>query len=173
MSSKDLSSRRSFFFKAGAAVSVPLVAATADGFEGDSGDAATIEARLAELEDLSAIRELEQTFSRHINRRAWSDAAQLFAKPGSARFDEGIVGLVINDDGGNEIELAPDGRSATSRVRCTVEIETAINLDCTLVRMAREQGEGYVRSAGSRVLVNEYEKRGAVWKIRNSSWHPA
>ena len=171
MKEKATASRRRFLWTAGAAASAPLAAVATAGGAREAQDAGMLEARVAKLEDLNAIRLLHQTFAQLTNARAYRDAEALFVDPATAGIDESISSVATDGVGGaDEIELAADGRSATARVRCTVRTESPIGPDCTLVAMARAQGEGYVRSTATRVLVTDYVKLGDDWKIRRSTW---
>lgn len=173
MNAKSISTRRGFFWKAGAALSAPLAAATAVASGGDD-DAGALKARIAELEDIGAIRALNRDFARLVNARAGRQLAELFTDPTRSPIDESVAGLstdrVAEDD---TIRLAPDRRSATAAIYCVVELETAIAPGCTLVAMARAQGEGVVRRTERRVLEGRYVKQGGVWKIERADFRAA
>lgn len=167
MSTKSVSTRRLFLRKASAALSAPLAVAAA-GAAGAGGDEPA-QARLSELEDLQAIRELHQSYAKRIKERAYDQARALFADPARAELDESIVGLSADGFGERDsIELAANGRAAKLRVHCIVESETAIGPTCTLVEMARQQGEGVVRRTERRLLQGVYVKRRGVWKIERT-----
>lgn len=187
MSKGTVASRRSFFVGAGALASAPIAAAAAYGLDGDHRTGTEIERRLAELEDLNAIRALEQDFVHRLGARGQSGAGlqsgrgvdsstgNLCVDPAGAGASEEPISSVVPDvaAGSHGITVAPDGRSAVSTTPCSVELDTPLAPDCTLVEMARQQGEGYVRSSEHRVLVNEYVKVQGLWKRRRSSWLPA
>jgi hypothetical protein len=68
------------------------------------------------------------------------------------------------------IEIATDGTTATAHTRCAVQTEAVIGPNCTLVEMAREQGEGVLRRSEKRVLVSTYVKVSGTWKIDRLAW---
>jgi hypothetical protein len=68
------------------------------------------------------------------------------------------------------IEVSPDRTTATARTHCVVQTETAIGPNCTLVEMARGQGEGVLRRSETRVLVSNYVKVRDAWKIERLVW---
>ena len=70
------------------------------------------------------------------------------------------------------IEVAADRQTATARLHVTVHSETAIDPDCTLVEMAKLQGEGVVRSSEPAVLENTYVRRDGVWRIQRVTNRP-
>jgi hypothetical protein len=170
MKAKSISTRRRFFLQAGAAVSVPLAASVAHAAEGGVGDSA-VKARLAALEDVNAIRELQQAYARLVNSGARAEIPKLFADPSAAVVDDSVRGLSAYGFGEHDIiDVAADRRTATARIHCTVQTETAIGPSCTLVEMAREQGEGVLRRAEKLVLASTYVKVGGTWKIERLMW---
>lgn len=170
MSSRVVSTRRRFFTKTGAALTAPLAFATAGASENRNQENAALKARLAELEDANAIRELQLSYFRHVNIGAREAAAVLFADPARASFDDSIRGLSAE---ALDVDVAADGSTGASRIRCTVSLETPIEPRCPLVDMAREQGGGVVRWSERRVLETVYVKQGGVWKIERLAYRPA
>ena len=169
MKTKTVSTRRRFFLHAGAALSAPLAVSSAHALKTDDEDHEALKARLAELEDVNAIRELHQSYARLINAGAREQAAALFANPREAQLDESIRRLSADRFGEQDIiEIAADRETATARIHCTVEIATAIGPSCTLVEMAREQGEGFLKQSERRVLESSYVKQSGAWKIARS-----
>ena len=78
-----------------------------------------------------------------------------------------------DDFGANErITIAPDGRTATAALRCTVRMETAIGPDCPLVDMARQQGGGVVTRSEQGALEYEFTKRDGVWTLERAAFRP-
>ena len=154
------STRRSFL-KSGALLAAPLVPAAV--MAGDD-----LHARLAKLENEAAIRELHQNWLRGVNTGA-GDASALFANP-----DRAVRGIAADHAGERDaIEVASNGRSATGRFHCTVEIESAIPQDSTLARMAHAQGGGFVRWNERRVLHVEYVKAAGAWAIAKAEFAPS
>jgi hypothetical protein len=158
------SSRRRFFFKAGAALSAPLAAGTVVAGSADSPGSAT--AAVETLRDIEAIRKLQQNLAREINAGTAERAAAHFVRLMDATTLAGIRRLTPADFGETDlIEIEPDGLSARARFHCKVETETPIEAGGTLVEMARQQGEGFVRRCETRVLEADYSRRDGCWKI--------
>lgn len=57
-------------------------------------------------------------------------------------------------------------------IHCVVETETEIGPNCTLVEMARQQGEGVLRRSEARVLESGCVKRDGVWKLTRAVFRP-
>jgi hypothetical protein len=155
-----LSTRRSFIRTTGAALSVPLaaVAATvpASAVVGDD----PLMARLGMLEDVNAIRALNQAYARQVNAGADEASAAM-----------GIRRVAADGFGERDvIEVAPERQTATALMHCTVEIETVIGPSCPLVEMAREQGGGVVTRVETGVFENVYARRDGIWKIQRSAY---
>lgn len=174
MRTNALSTRRIFFGHAGAALSAPLAIAATTAAAGPGADAEGVSARLAALEDQNAIRALLQTYARLVNAGAHDAAARLFADPAAALVDPSVRRLLADHMSEHDaIDVAPGGDSATSRLHCTVETETVIGPSCTLVEMARLQGEGVVKKSERRVLESAYVKQHGHWKLARASYRPA
>jgi TAT (twin-arginine translocation) pathway signal sequence len=166
----DANSTRRSFLKGGAVLAAPLAVALPAAVMADEG----LKARLARLEDESAIRELHQTWLRRINTGVSDANAMLYANPEGAAFDQVVRGIAA-DHGGqpDAIELAADGNGAAGRFHCAVEIETRIEQNCTLARMAHAQGGGFVRRTERRVLKVEYVKASGAWVIAKVEFQTA
>jgi hypothetical protein len=109
-----------------------------------------------------------------VNAGAHADATRLFAEPAAAPIDASLRRLAADRFAAHDvIEVAPDGATATARLECTVETETAIAGAYTLVDMLREQGEATLRAVGPRVLESAYVKQGGAWKIARLTLHTA
>jgi hypothetical protein len=170
MTTTTRSTRRSFIQTAGAALSVPLTAAAAtvpvNAKVGDSSNA-----RLALLEDLNAIRALNQEYARHVNAGDQKAIATLFADASDAQLDPDVRGVAPDGFGEQDaIDVAGDRQTATTLLHCTVHMERTIGPDCPLVEMAREQGGGVVRRTERGVFENVYVRRDGIWKIARSSY---
>lgn len=164
MTRKNGATRRSFIAIAGAAISAPVAAAAATLPERIEPD--PMKMRLARLEDLNEIRGLNQAYFQHLAAGAHEEMTALFADPASATPDDDVRGVSPADFGEHDvIDVADDRETAIARVRVTVHTETALVPDCTLVEMARTQGEGVIRSSAFAVLEHRYIRRGDVWKI--------
>ena len=166
MSGESTSTRRSFL-KKGAVLAAPLAAV--------AGPAAVLaderlQARLARLEDEAAIRALHQSWVRRINSGGAGEAAPPFEGPENAR-DRSVRGIAADHAGQPDaIEVAADGRRATGRFACAVEIETAIAQDCTLARMAHAQGGGFIRHTERGVLEVRYAKGPGGWVMAKAEF---
>ncbi len=159
---KDTSATRRSFLKSGALLAAPLAAVAVPAAVMADDE---MKARLAKLEDEAAIRELHQTWLRQINTGA-GDATALFADPEGAAFNQAVRNIAADHAGKPDaIEIAADGKSAAGLFPCAVEIETTIEQDCTLARMAHAQGGGFVRRTERRLLKIEYVKASGAWAI--------
>jgi hypothetical protein len=160
MTTKASSTRRSFIRKTGAALSMPLAAAAAAVPVSAAPDDPAA-SRIAMLEDLEAIRVLNQAFARQVNA---GDA-------GSLGIDSSIRSISAQEFGTRDvIEILPDGLAAKSLLHCIVEIETAIGPSCPLVEMAREQGGGVVKRSETGVFENTCVKRDGIWTIERAAY---
>jgi len=161
------SARRGFLWKAGAALSAPLAAVAIRAQANVIDDHATVKARLARLEDLNAIGDLNSRYTRHVNAGEHDEAARLFTNPTRARLP-GLCRFRADALGGHgAIEIAGSGDSATSRLLCIAQTETPIEPVSPLVEMARVQGGGVAKREEPGVLEGEYVKRDGVWKIEH------
>jgi hypothetical protein len=173
MNSNTVSTRRRFLCGAGAALSAPLTAAAINISPANGGSPPSAEPRPGNLEEVNAIRKLQQDFARLVNRRAHKAVAGLFAVPSKAGVDAAITGLSADPVGEDDvIELAPDRQSATGLFHCTVQTETAIGPACTLVDMARAQGDGFVERSQPCVFEVAYVKQAGAWKILRAAHTP-
>jgi hypothetical protein len=149
MSTKDTATRRRFFFGAGAAaLAAPVAFATSvEAGAPVQADVEALAAQLAALEDANAIRSLQREHARRLGAREAGDIA---------------------------IEIAADRRTATARTPCVVPVESPIEAPgCTLVDMARAQGEGVLRRDERRVLEQTFVRREGVWqseRTQTASW---
>jgi hypothetical protein len=177
----DVATRRRFFVGAGAAAltapialgalavgAAPVTVEAHD--DGRAREHDEIAARLAALEDANAIRELQRAYARHVGAGAHAAAARLFADPTRAQFDDAIRGVALEGSATDAaIEIASDRRTAVARTACLVQVVTLIEgPGCTLVEMARAQGEGTVRRNERRSLEQHFVRRDGVWKISSS-----
>ncbi|HXX45561.1 MAG TPA: hypothetical protein VEJ38_12595 [Candidatus Acidoferrales bacterium] len=160
--SKDTNSTRRSFLKHGAVLAAPIVAATPAAVLADDG----LKARLVRLENEVAIRALHQTWLRQFSSGSGAVAMALFADTKNAGLDQTVRNIVADHTGEPDtIEIAADGKSASGRFQCAVDIVTAIPQDCTLAQMAHAQGGGFVRRTERRILKVNYTKAGGAWAI--------
>jgi hypothetical protein len=173
MKANDTTSKgatRRSFLKKGALLAVPLAAATAPAaIVADEG----LKSRLARLEDEAAIRNLHQSWLRHLNAADANAAALLLANPETAASGE-IVRRIAPDHAAapDAIEVAANGHSASGRFHCVVEIETPIARDSTLAQMAHAQGSGFLRRTERRLLRVTYAKSSGAWSIASATLAP-
>ncbi|HTC50640.1 MAG TPA: hypothetical protein VK700_01745 [Steroidobacteraceae bacterium] len=154
--SKHSSSTRRMFLKCGAllagpiaAVSLPALALTKERPEGG------LQARVARLEDEAAIREVHQAWLRQIN-----------AGGGTALIGASVTRVSADHAGvADRIDIAEDGRRATGRFDCEVEVQRRLPDDFTLGQMAHAQGSGTLRTTERRVLTVEYLKVAGAWTM--------
>lgn len=175
MKTTTVSTRRRFFTVAGAALSAPLVLA-APRRAAARDDPAELAARLAALEDEKALRKLCRAYVRHFNAEARGTRAAPFADGAPwAEEDAGIRRIVAADfDEQAAVEVAVSRKRATVRMPCTVEIETAIGVPgCTLIDMARAQGEGVLEHREPRVLQHVCVRGRDGWRIERTMLAPS
>ena len=167
------SARRGFLWKASAALAAPLAvgAASASAHAANERDASR--SRLAELEDVNAIRELTRLYVRHVNAGAHDEAAALFSEPAHA--DTRSARTLAADPlcGEDAIEIAVGGTTANARLHCTAAIEIPIEPVTPLVAMARAQGGGVLKRTDRGVLEAAYVKRDGGWKIERLAFRAA
>jgi hypothetical protein len=174
MRTTSASTRRSFIWTAGAAVSAPLAAAAATVPPSAFEDDAALAARLSRLEDMNSIRALNQAYARLFNAGAREELVSLFADPSEAHTDPGLRAVTAVDFGDHDvIDVAADGNTAVAVLHCTAEAESDIGPSCPLVEMARQQGGGIVRRTERGVFENLYVKHEGFWKIQRSRYRPA
>lgn len=149
MSNNDTASRRSFL-KRGVLLAAPLAAGTPAVALATDGT----RARLQRLEDEAAIRDLHRSWLRKIN-----------AGDSDPALGEAVRRIGIDHAEPEVIDVAADGKTASGRFHCTVELEDVIAKDSTLAQMARAQGTGLVSHTERRVLEVEYTKSAAGWSI--------
>ena len=156
--SKHQTSTRRMFLQGGALLAGPIAAASvpALALAQDAADAG-LNARLRRLEDEAAIRELHQSWLRQIN-----------AGRGTALIGASVTRVTADHAGiADRIEIAADGRRATGRFDCAVDLEVMLPADSTLAQMAHAQGSGMVRRTERRMLQVEYRKVGSAWTVHS------
>ena len=169
MKTKAVSTRRRFFWQAGALLSAPLAVSAAPAPERNADDGEALQERVATLEDVNAVRALQQTYARLVNAREHEQLVALFADPAAAKIDETVSSISADAFGADDvIEIASDHASAIARIHCVVQVATDIGPSCTLVEMARQQGEGVIKRSERRVLESAYVKEGGAWKITHA-----
>lgn len=153
MSKSDTASRRSFL-KRGVILAAPLAAGTPAVALASDGTSA----RLQRLEDEAAIRDLHRSWLRKINAGNRDPA-----------LGEAVRRIGTDHAEPDVIDVAADGKTATGRFHCTVELADVLAKDSTLAQMAHDQGTGFVGHTERRVLQVEYVKTAAGWSIERAS----
>lgn len=191
MTQSNSTSRRAFFRKAGAAALTAPLAAGAAGLAHaggpDSADDAALRQRLAVLEDIEAIRALNATLMRHVNRGEREAIRALFANPERVTFDSRIARLshdqaashAARESGapasdGDGISISFDGAHASATLCCIAQIATPLSTDGgTLADMARLQGTGMIHHERHVQLKAAYLKQGDGWLFTDVLTNPA
>ncbi len=193
MTQGNSTSRRAFFWKAGAAaLTAPLAAGAAGAVHASEGTAssdADLRQRLERLEDVEAIRALNTTLMRHVNRGEHEAVRALFANPDRAiaTIDSRIarlshdhaashaaghaVGHAVGSSGepasdSDGISIDSDGAHASATLCCIAQIATPLSADGgTLAEMARLQGTGVIRHERQVQLKAAYRKQCDGWRF--------
>lgn len=155
--SKHSTSTRRMFLKGGALLAGPIAAASVPALAlAKEPGADELSARLERLEDEAAIREVHQSWLRQIN-----------AGQGMALIGGSVTRVTAHPAGSaDRIEIAADGRRASGRFDCAVELARALPTDSTLAQMAHAQGSGMVRTTERRMLEVEYLKVAGAWTMQ-------
>jgi hypothetical protein len=144
--------RRSFLWKASAAVSATLASTLAPAAPSSPPD----------TDDVQAIRDLQRAFGERFDPRRPEATAALLAD----RAEVQLEGLVrISGETAFEVEVAPNRRTATARFGCAAQAESALAFPSSVVEMAKHQGEGCTRAWREGVFESAYVREGAAWKI--------
>lgn len=181
---RSATGRRSFIWKAGAAMSA-VVASAATGFSKSGVE------RTDFLEDANAVRTLHRTLEVRLHEGRYEEVLELFAEnaevvyngglfkgqKGIRRlycdlFRSGMTGKKIEPAPGFEIdtvdtvEMAANGKTATGRFPYSIQVGTPMQGESSLVKMARLQGEGIRKWWEGGTYEVTYVKAGRSWKIR-------
>ncbi len=192
--SKPNAGRRSFLWKAGAALSAAAAAAIPGmAKSGDSKDteADRLARRLGILEDEKAIRTLHRTYETLLDNARYAEVVALFAedaavafnggvfkgKSGISRlygdcFSAGLTGKKIGPAPGFEaapetINVAEDRLSAKAHFPYSIQVGAPMP-DSQLVRMARLHGEGILKwcEGGTYEISYAKDMENGSWKIK-------
>ncbi len=139
---------------------------------------ATYRDRVARLEDVDAVENLQAMFGYYFDKGLWGEAASLFARNGSYEYGQSgvYIGqerirramLLLGPEGlapgylNNHmmlqpvITVAPDGRTAKGRFQGPVQLA--------------EPGQNGVWGVG--IYENDYVKEGGTWKIAKLHFYP-
>jgi len=189
--SPNLNGRRSFIWKAGAAMSA-VVASAAGGFSKSGVDRGNM------LKDANAVRSLHRTYEARLHQGRYDEVSDLFAEKAEVvyngglfkgqkglrrlycnLFRSGMTGKKIEPAPGFEIdavdtvEIAGDGKAATGSFPYSIQAGTPMQGDSSLVDMARLQGEGIRKWWEGGTYKVTYIKAGKGWKIRRLEYRAA
>jgi len=152
---------RRTFLKGGALLAVPALASAAGASA--AGTSAAPSTGAAAPAGEAAIRALHQAWLRRID----SGYRDPLLEPAVRRISADPAGEA------DRIELAADGRSATGRYDCVVELETAVPAGSTLAQMAQVQGHGSVSRTRRRRLQVDYTLDGGRWEMLRARFRTA
>jgi hypothetical protein len=191
--SKPNSGRRSFLWKAGAAMTA-AAAAVVPGMakiSSQNTDADPLAKQLGILEDEKALRTLHKTYENLLDSGRYEEVASLFKEDASViynsgiykgkksvdrlyreHFSAGLTGKKIGPAPGSEampetVNVAPDRLSAKAQFPYSIQVGTPMPLDSQLVIMARLQGGGISKWCESGIYEISYVKdiKDGSWKI--------
>lgn len=167
--------RRSFLWKAGAAVSAGMAAAVPGMAKTSNNEQVDrLSRQLARLEDENAIRKLHRTYENLLDSGRYDEVTGLFTDNAEVIFNGGVyrgkdsgvcrlycdhfsAGLTgrkmepapafqIKDEQRHDvIEISKDGRSAKARFSYSMQVGAPMQDDSVLVQMARLHGEGITK----------------------------
>jgi hypothetical protein len=192
--SKPDTGRRSFLWKAGAAVSAAAAAAIpgmARSSDSKDTEADRLAKQLGILEDEKAIRTLHQTYENLLDNAGYAEVVALFTEDAAVAFNGGIfkgksgisrlygdcfsagmtgkkIGPAPGFDAAPEtINVAADRLSAKAQFPYSIQVGAPMP-DSQLVRMARLQGEGILKWCEGGVYEMSYAKdiKSGSWKIQ-------
>ena len=192
---KQNTGRRSFIWKAGAAMSAGLVAAV-PGIARTNTDEQYLKSRITRLENEHAIRALHKTYENYLDRGRYREVADLFTDNAEVIFNGGIYrgkdtgvsrlyrshfsagmtgkkmvpapGVPIDAEQQQEsIKLAEDGKSARARFPYSIQVGAPIEDASVLVQMARLHGEGIRKwwEGGSYKITYVKDAKDGSWRI--------
>lgn len=181
---EPVNGRRSFLWKAGAAVSA-VVASAAAGFPESGADRADTQ------QDANAVRALYRTYEAHLHAGRYEEALGLFDGKAQAVYNGGLfkgekglrrlycnffrsgrTGKKIEPAPGFEIDtadmvkIAEDLKSADGRFPYSIQAGRPLDGDSSLVAMARLQGEGIAKWWEGGICRASCVKAGGSWKIK-------
>ena len=192
--SKPNNGRRSFLWKAGAAMTAAAAAVVpgiAKSSAGKNTEAETLAHKLGMLEDEKAIRTLHQTYEALLDSGNYEKVAGLFKEDAAVVFNGGVfkgensvarlyrdhfsagltgkkLGPVPGIEAASEtVTVAEDRKSAKAQFPYSIQVGAPMRSNSSLVQMARLQGEGIVKWCESGIYEISYAKcrKEGSWKI--------
>ncbi len=158
--------------------------------------------QLGIFEDANAIRRLHQTYETCLDNAMYEEVVNLFTDDGEAIFNGGVflgkkkgvrrlfcnlfsLGLIGKkiepapgfqpdlDQQQDNVQVAPDRRSAKARFAYSIQVGAPIISDSQLVKMARLQGQGILKWWEGGVYEVSYIKdmKDDGWKIKRLEYH--
>jgi hypothetical protein len=183
--------RRSFMWKAGAAMSAVVASAVA-GFPKSGVDKTDIQ------KDANAVRTLHRSYEARLHEGRYEEVLDLFEGNAEVVYNGGLfkgekslsrlycdlfrsgqTGKKIEPAPGSEIdpvefvEVAGDRKSAVGRFPYSIQVGKPMDEESTLVAMARLQGEGIVKWWEGGICEASYVKAGKNWKIKRLQYRPS
>lgn len=151
--------------------------------------------RIGRLEDANAIRRIHQTYESYLDRGLYNKVVDMFTDDGEVVFSGGLFSgkdrgvrrlfcdLFSSGMTGKKLELAPDfeqdqtkgwdiievaadRKSAKGQFPFSMQVGKPIADDCTLVKMARLQGQGIVKWWEGGICEASYVKVCETWEIK-------
>jgi hypothetical protein len=147
----------------------------------DSGleaEAARLEQRITQLQDLNAIKRLQRAYGYYVDEAQWDRVADLFTEDGSVEY--GLDGVYTGRERIREyLRAMGDGRSGLSpgQLNEHLQLMPVVNLGADgrtargtwrAVILAGKLGENALWGEGP--YENEYVKEDGVWKLRRLHW---
>ena len=186
---RQASSRRSFIWQTGAAVTAGLAAAVL-GMAKTTDDAQDLKQRLARVQDENAIRDLQRSYETLLDSARYDEVAGLFTTDAEvlfngARYRGKAIGQLYSDHfrtnrigrkltpasaidtKADVIEVSGDGRTARASFSYCIQTGEPLPGESVLVQMARLHGEGIRqwREEGVYELIYVKEHSVGGWKI--------
>jgi len=166
--------RRSFIWKAGAAISAVMATAVPTMSKPKKIEVDWLTGKLGYREDKKQIRKLHHTYETLLDRGNYKNLAELFVNDGEVIFNGGVfkgkdkgikrlfcnhfrsgmTGKMImpapgfeldNELHQDKVEIATDRRSATAQFSYSIQVGSPIISDSVIIKMARLQGEGIMK----------------------------
>jgi hypothetical protein len=158
MTGKGASNRRGFL-KMGAILAAPItaIAAPAAALAEDGS-----KAKLARLEDERALQELQQSVLREARGAGRGKIARMIE---GAR--ENVAAIQPEPDGFSTLVFSRDGKNATARHVCRVEMAEDFTGGSSIEQMAQMQGNMLAARAENRMLETFFARHADGWLVRN------
>ena len=154
MSNNAKTSRRAFVLRGAGTLGAGAAMAATAGAAALSPDAPSAIERLAQQDDVEAIRRVHAQFVRGVEDASRAGARNTHrAYRANARQCE------------DTLQISPDRRHASARWHVDVQVVTPLEGDCTIAQMARLQGNSADTHWESGRLSTRYEKKLGTWHM--------